>query len=127
MPVGQLFSNGRGIGREPVETIKIDINSLNLKIELGTKSPILTSFIIPAISTIITMLLVKTQKNVNNKIFKISPVYINDNIVKIKLYSELEIKFINILSAISMYYKQFIFPKNNIENTRINKNALNRI
>lgn len=109
-----------------LKTIKIDINSLNLKIELGTKSPILTSFIIPTISTVITILLVKTQKNIDNKIFRISPVYINDNIIKIKLYSELEVKFINILSATSVYYKEFILPKSK-DNIKIHKNALNRI
>ena len=51
---------------------------------------------------------------------------INDNIIKIKLYSELEVKFINILSATSVYYKEFILPKSK-DNIKIHKNALNRI
>ena len=70
--------------------------------------------------------MVKTQKNIDNKIFRISPVYINDNIIKIKLYSELEVKFINIISATYVYYKEFILPKSK-DNIKIHKNALNRI
>lgn len=89
-----------------LKNIKIEINALNLQVELGTKSALITSFIIPAISTIIAILLVKTQKKMDNKTFKITPLYINKNIININLDGELTLRFINILNTIYIINKK---------------------
>ena len=47
----------------------LSIDKLNLKIELGTENAVLTSFLIPIISTILSLIISKNQEEKQEKLF----------------------------------------------------------
>lgn len=83
-----------------IKTIKLDIKKISLQISLGTENAFLTSMIIPAISTIISIVLNKKVKDYNKQIFIINPVYIDKNIVNISLNGIFEMKMIHIINTV---------------------------
>ena len=83
-----------------IKNIKISIEEIDLKIEIGTENAILTSFIVPTISTILAILIVNSKNNIENKKFKITPIYQNKNIVKVNVDGNIIVKFSNIVNTI---------------------------
>ena len=55
--------------------INIQIKKFNLKLELGTDSTILTSMIIPTISSIISIILARKRIEPSNSYLRIKPIY----------------------------------------------------
>lgn len=80
------------------------ISDLNLDMNLGTKSPLVTSFLIITISTAISLLLPHLANNLkdNRYFYNIKPLYYNKELYKINLDCIIEIKMVHIINVI--YY-----------------------
>lgn len=87
--------------------IKPKLTYLDLKMRLGVEDVILTSYIIPIISTAISIIMPHITKDgkIENINYKIVPVYNNQNVYDIKLDTIVEIKVINVLNAMYKIYK----------------------
>ena len=85
-----------------IKTLKPKISHLNLKAKLGTEDAVLTSFIVFAISTIISILLpYRIKKYDKDKYYyQILPLYINKNAYEIKLDCIIEVKMVHIINII---------------------------
>lgn len=86
--------------------INIGIEKVNLNIELGTENAVLTSIIVPAISTIIAIILRKKVKKFENQTFIINPVYVNQNHINIQLSGIFDIKMNHIINIIYILNKK---------------------
>lgn len=64
------------------EKINIKINKFYLKTQIGTESTVLTTAIIPTISTIIAIILAKKKVKKINQSFKINPIYNSRKCIK---------------------------------------------
>lgn len=83
---------------QKMKHLDILIKKFNLRIDLGTESSFLTSILVPAISTIIAIVLKKKIKKWENQIFIINPIYQNQNLVKIDFSGIFEIKISHIIT-----------------------------
>ena len=83
-----------------IKKINMQIKKINLNMELGTENAMLTSAIVPAISTIIAIYLRKKIKNYENQTFIIQPVYQNQNLINIYISGIFEIKMIHIIDML---------------------------
>lgn len=88
--------------------IKPNIKKLKLNIDIGLESVILTSYLIPLICTVLSIIL---SKNVNlqdlNEIeYLVNPIYNKGNKFHIKLSSILRIRIASILKATLNIYKR---------------------
>lgn len=79
---------------------KLELESINLLIYVDTKNVILTSYFVAIISSIIPNILKENIKNFDSKhhIFKITPLYKNQNYIYIKLNCIINIKIVHIIS-----------------------------
>ena len=86
--------------------IRAKISSLNLNIKIGMEDAVITSYIVPIICTVISLILshITEKKNISNIKYKVEPVY-NQNAYHIKLNTVLEIKLINVLNSAYRIYK----------------------
>lgn len=89
-----------------IKKLKILIKNINLKIDIGTESAILTSIIVPAISTFIAFILRKTVKKFENQIFIMNPIYRNQNLVNLFISGIFEIKMSHIINIIYFLFKK---------------------
>lgn len=87
--------------------IKPKISYMNLKLKLGIDDVLLTTYSVPIISTVISILLpyIVEQKNVNNIRYEISPIYNRGNVYELNLSIGVKIKIIKILNAVYRIYK----------------------
>ena len=92
--------------KEIIKNIKIRTSKLDFSLKLGTKNVILTSFLIPAISTIIAFLLYKTGNKKEKQTFKVMPVYQNKNLINFQLDGIFELKMIHIITTICILKKK---------------------
>lgn len=105
----KLLEDNYKFDKKILKTIKklnISIKNINLHIGLGTENASLTSIIVPAISTIIAIVLRKTVKNFENQIFMIHPIYQNQNLVNIYISGIFEIKMSHIINIIYILNKK---------------------
>ena len=102
--------------------IKPKISQLNLKIKLGVDDVIITSYLVPIICSIFSIILpnVTEKKNIKNVKYKIEPLYNNQNVYHIKLDTTIEMKMINIFNCVLKIYKS---KKKQMENDKINQVA----
>ena len=66
----KIFENRKNIDKEiisAIKNIKLEVDEMNLKIEVGTENASMTAFIIPIISTILAIFLSKKVKKYNNQ------------------------------------------------------------
>ncbi len=99
----KIIQNKNKFDKNAIKAIKksnININKINLKLEIGTENATLTSVIVPAISTILAILLSKKIENPKNQLFIIQPVYINQNLINIVFSGIFEMKMIHIINII---------------------------
>ena len=90
-----------------IKNIKIEIQEMNLKIQLGTEDASITAFIIPVISTILAVFLSQKVKKYNDKQkFIIMPLYINQNLINIEFSGIFQIKMIHIINTICILNKK---------------------
>ena len=99
--------------------IRAKISSLNLNIKIGMEDAVITSYIVPIICTVISLILphITEKKNISNIKYKVEPVY-NQNAYHIKLNTVLEIKLINVLNSAYRIYKS---RKSSSEKSKANK------
>ena len=92
---------------EGIKKLKIELNEMNLKISVGTENAAITAFIIPIISTFLSIFLSKKINKFNSKqIFSIAPVYINENLINIEFSGIFQIKMIHIINTICIVNKK---------------------
>ena len=89
---------------EVYKNIKLGTENINLKIDIGTENVMLTSFIIPVISTILVFIV---KRN-----FKVKPIYENKNIIKFELNGIFNVKMIHIINTICILKKKRRVYKN---------------
>jgi len=89
-----------------IKNLNLEIRKINLKIEIGTENACLTSIIVPAISTIISILIRNKITNIEEQKFIVNPIYYNQNLINIKLSGIFEIKVIHIINMIYILNKK---------------------
>lgn len=90
-----------------LKNIKIDIKKLNLDINIGTENAAMTAIIIPILSTIIAINLRNQMSKYNrNHVFKITPIYMNQNLINIDFSGIFEVKMIHIINTICILNKE---------------------
>lgn len=96
--------------------LHLKILDLNLDMNIGTKSPLVTSFLVVTISNAISLLLPHLVNNLkdNRYFYNIKPLYYNKELYKINLDCIIEIKMVHIINVI--YY--IFFKKGRRKNER---------
>lgn len=107
-----------------VINIKPKVSYLNLDIKVGVDDVLVTTYIIPILCTVFTLILPRVTKkeNVNDIKYVVEPIYNNGNVLHLKLESNIELKIINILNCIFRIYrskKNEICAKNEIRKNKI--------
>lgn len=107
-----------------VINIKPKVSYLNLDIKVGVDDVLVTTYIIPILCTVFTLVLSRVTKkeNVNDIKYVVEPIYNNGNVLHLKLESNIELKIINILNCIFRIYrskKNEICAKNEIGKNKI--------
>ena len=112
----KIFENTRDMDKQIIKglkSIKLEIEEMDLKIQIGTEDASITAFTIPIISTILAIFLSKKVKRYNNKQkFSIQPVYINQNLINIEFVGIFQIKIIHIINTICILNKKKKGDKN---------------
>lgn len=90
---------------EITKMLKINIKDFNLRLELGTKDAIITSFLVPIIGIIISYLLRQNMVDFKRQKFIIQPVYCNQNLLNLVFSGIFEIKMIHIINIIYVLIK----------------------
>lgn len=87
--------------------IKPKLRCLNLEMSLGVEDVILTTYLIPIVSTVISIILpyITKESKIKDIKYKILPIYNNQNVYDLKLDTTIEIKMINVLNAMYKIYK----------------------
>lgn len=90
-----------------VMNIKPKISYMDLKLKLGIDDVLLTTYSVPIISTLISILLPYTveKEDVNNIKYEVKPIYNNGNVYEMQLSTGIKIKVIKILNAVYKIYK----------------------
>ncbi len=106
------------------EILKINpnITKLNLNIDIGLENVILTSYLIPILCTIISIILSKSveSKDYNKIKYSIKPQYNKGNIYHMNLSTEINIKIRKIIQALISINKNRKKAKDENNNSKIN-------
>ena len=88
--------------------LHLKISDLNLEMNIGTKSPLVTSFLVVTISNAISLLLPHLVNNLkdNRYFYNIKPLYYNKELYKINLDCIIEIKMVHIINMIYYFIKK---------------------
>ena len=100
---------GKQITKENINDAKklqMHIENIKLKINFGTENTILTSFIVPIISTIWSIVLTKKRVKEEKQRLEINPIYNKGNLVNIVFEGIFEIKMIHIIKVICAKIKK---------------------
>lgn len=90
-----------------IKKLNIELKEMQLKISIGTENAAITAFIIPIISTFLSMFLSKKVNKYNSKqIFLVTPVYINENLIDVEFSGIIQIKMIHIINTICVINKK---------------------
>ena len=84
----------------------IYVDDLELEIEVGTKNAFLTSILVAFFSSILAISFSRIQLKENNIVYKIEPVYRNENSIKIEISGIFQIKLIHIINIIYVLNKK---------------------
>ena len=100
---------GKQITKENInypKKLQMNIEKIKLKINFGTENTILTSFIVPIISTIWSIVLTKKRVKEEKQRLEINPIYNKGNLVNIVFEGIFEIKMIHIIKVICAKIKK---------------------
>ena len=91
-----------------VKGLKIYISKLNFKLDIGTVSTVLTPFVVVFISSVLSILLTNGIENLEYSKcnYKITPLYMERNIFKIKVNCIINIKIVHIMNIIYFLAKK---------------------
>lgn len=92
--------------------INLQIKQFKLKVYIGTENTVLTSILIPAISTIISIILSRKKVRVENQTFGIEPIYNCGNLLNMELEGIFELKLIHIIKVIYIINRKRRVEKN---------------
>lgn len=83
-----------------IKNIKIELKKLNMRLLVGTEDILVTTYLIPVISLIISLIIKFTTNNINkNYSYSIEPVY-NRNLIKLDLNCIIQLKLVHIINII---------------------------
>ena len=105
----EIINNENDIDRKMldiVKKIKFNIKDVKLYIELGTENAAFTAFLIPILSTIITLFFKRYLQKIYSSNFKIQPLFIDKNIFNFQFEGIFVIKLIHIIDTICMIRKE---------------------
>lgn len=107
LDIKQLEKDIRLSDVDEILKIKPYISYMNLDLKLGIDDVILTTYLVPIVSTIIAIILpYMSQKSDTNSIhYKIEPIYNMKNKYYIKLNIVLNVKIVNLLNCIYKIYR----------------------
>ena len=100
---------GKQITKENINDarkLQMHIEKIKLKINFGRENTILTSFIVPIISTIWSIVLTKKRVKEEKQRLEINPIYNKGNLVNIVFEGIFEIKMIHIIKVICAKIKK---------------------
>ena len=123
----KLIQNKKQFDKKTLDAIKqlnIEIKNIELFAEIGTENASLTAIIVPAISTIIAIILHKKVKKFENQIFSINPVYANQNLININISGIFAIKIKNIMNIIYKLNKEQKREKKQRNNSFLKRKTL---
>lgn len=89
-----------------LKKLKIKTKKIALEIQLGTENAALTAILVPVISTALSIFLQKSVEQFEEQEFKIQPVFLNQNTIKIRFEGIFEIKVIHIITTICIVNKK---------------------
>ena len=91
-----------------IRKLNPEVSYFNLELKAGTEDAVLTSFIIFAISTFISILLPHVIKkyDADKYRYEIVPLYINQNVYEMKLNCIIQIKMVHIINIIYVFLKK---------------------
>lgn len=89
-----------------IKKSNIDVNKFDLEIELGTENASITAFVVPIISTVISIFLERKIEEIQNQRFIINPIFINQNLINMVFSGIFEIKMIHIINIIYILNKK---------------------
>ena len=91
-----------------IQNIKPKIERINLNVKVGSESVILTSVAVLLISTAVSYLLKYTVEKFDSKKqkFKIEPIYLNKNLVDLKINCIIKLKMVHIINVIYIVLKK---------------------
>lgn len=101
---------GKGTKIEIIDLIKLLINQVRVKefklnLQIGIDDVLVTTYLVPIISTIVSTILAKANKEKKNKIkYTISPIY-NRNAYKVQFNCILNVKLVHIIYIIYTHRK----------------------
>ena len=105
----KLIQNNKQFDKKALVAVKelnIGIKKIKLYVDIGTENASLTSFLVPALSTIIAIILHKKVKKFENQKFQIKPIYSNQNLVNIDISGIFDIKISHIINIIYILNKE---------------------
>lgn len=105
--------------------LHLKISDLNLEMNIGTKSPLVTSFLVVTISNAISLLLPHLVNNLkdNRYFYNIKPLYYNKELYKINLDCIIEIKMVHIINVIYYIFLKKGRRKNERSTTTSNRES----
>lgn len=90
-----------------IKKLKVDLEEITVNVMIGTENAAFTSFIVAIISTILALFINMSIKTYNRKQkFKVMPVYINQNLIKIEFSGIFKIKMIHIINVVCNLIKR---------------------
>ena len=106
-----IYTNKDKIDLKLIELAKelkksIDVDYLNLVVKLGTENAFTTAIIVAIISTIISVLVSNQKIEENELMYKIEPIYNNQNLIKFQFSGIFKIKMIHIINIMYLLNKK---------------------
>ena len=89
-----------------IKKVELTIKKLDLKIDLGTENAILTSILVPAISTVISIFISRKIQDYTRQKFIVNPIFTNKNLINIEITGIFELKMIHIINSIYVLNKK---------------------
>ena len=84
----------------------IKIINMDLKVELGVENAFVTSIFVAILSSILTIIISRKSVKENQIIYKIEPIYNNQNFIKFAISGIFQIKVIHIINIIYVFNKK---------------------
>ena len=122
MDLSKIKENFRKIKIE-FKDLNLEVEAIDLKLEIGTDSVMLTSLLVLLISTILSIVLQRTIKEINPKKheYKIQALYLSKNVIDLKFNCIIKLKMVHIINMIYTAIKK----RRWIENARTSDRGVN--
>lgn len=106
-----ILKNGNKFDKQILKELKefskgIYVENLELEVDLGTENAFLTFMLVAIFSSILSIGLSRIHLKENNIVYKIEPVYRNENSIKIEISGIFQIKLIHIINTIYVLNKK---------------------